>query len=321
MYRDFSACVAGRGGAGWCVTPSAGRVVAAGVSPTTMNQAEALASLAAAVAACVEAGLGVEVRVVAGIAAPEERQDGGGALSAAERARRYRSNRKARVTDSVTDRHETSRRHVTVVTGDYGGSSSGSGIVKSAEEAGKDPKESEKSGIPAEQKSLSEIARAGAIGELFVTETVTKTVTGDVTRNQRSEPRADIAEVFDFWRSETGRTRSRLDPKRARRIAARIGEGSTVDELKAAIRNRRNDPFLMGQNDTGRVYDGIETLLRDAAQVERLCALAAPGRVLATARRPFNNGSTVTQGELMERARRIAEEEDRKAKTLEVAAE
>ena len=82
--------------------------------------------------------------------------------------------------------------------------------------------------------------------------------------------------VFDAWRRETGHNGSRLDRKRQKRIEARLREGFTPEDLIAAITNHRNDPFLMGKNDTGRVYDGIETLLRDAAQVERLRALTTP---------------------------------------------
>ena len=112
--------------------------------------------------------------------------------------------------------------------------------------------------------------------------------------------------VFDFWRAETGHERAKLDPKRRRRIAARLREGFTVEELQEAIRNRRNDPFLMGQNDTGRVYDGLETLLRDAAQVERLRDLKTPPR--ASSRNGAPSGSMAQYVE-----RRIREVEARAA--------
>jgi hypothetical protein len=82
--------------------------------------------------------------------------------------------------------------------------------------------------------------------------------------------RSFVRTVFDAWQEDTGHHRTILDRKRARRILARKREGFTTERLILAITNRRNDPFLMGENDTGRVYDDIETLLRDAAQVERL---------------------------------------------------
>lgn len=90
-------------------------------------------------------------------------------------------------------------------------------------------------------------------------------------------PRA-VLDVFEFWRTDTGRQRTKLDSKRKARIAARLREGFTVGDLCEAIRNRRNDRWLMGLDDSPRVYDGLETLLRDAAQVERLRDLKSPQR-------------------------------------------
>ena len=88
--------------------------------------------------------------------------------------------------------------------------------------------------------------------------------------------KADARRVFEAWKQDTGHYRAVADEKRLRRIVARLREGFTPEELIAAISHRHHDPFLMGQNDTGKVYDGLETLLRDAAQVERLRDLAAP---------------------------------------------
>ncbi len=85
-----------------------------------------------------------------------------------------------------------------------------------------------------------------------------------------------VARVWEAWRQDTGHHRASLDPKRKRRIEARLREGFTPERLILAITNRRNDPFLMGQNPTGRLFDGLDTLLRDAAQVERLEALTEP---------------------------------------------
>jgi hypothetical protein len=116
-----------------------------------------------------------------------------------------------------------------------------------------------------------------------------------------------VERVFDAWRSEVNSPRSRLDRKRSARIRSRLAEGFSPEDLMQAIRNRRNDPFLMGRNDTGRVYDGIETLLRDAAQVERLMALTAPLKSAVV------NGSKNAAASLLDRARRITEEEQRAA--------
>jgi hypothetical protein len=97
-------------------------------------------------------------------------------------------------------------------------------------------------------------------------------------KRTRSKPNPDVAKVFDAWKQDTGHHRAKLDQKRTSRIKARLREGFTAEELIQAIAHRRNDPFLMGENDTGRVYDGIQTLLRDSEQVERLLGLTRPQR-------------------------------------------
>jgi len=82
---------------------------------------------------------------------------------------------------------------------------------------------------------------------------------------------AKVQEVFEFWKQDTGHTSAKLDDKRSNRIKARL-QDFTVDQLKTVVRNRKNDPWLMGIT-SDRVYDGIETLFRDVAQVERLLEL------------------------------------------------
>ena len=114
--------------------------------------------------------------------------------------------------------------------------------------------------------------------------------------------RSDIMRVFEFWKANTDHGRAVLDRKRSSRIAARMRDGFTPERLMVAIANRRNDPFLMGANDTGRVYDGIETLLRDAAQVERLEVLTSPVTRPVTPRSPPQTPASM----LAERARRMA---------------
>lgn len=88
---------------------------------------------------------------------------------------------------------------------------------------------------------------------------------------RRAEPDSRVLEVFEFWRADTTKPKAKLDMKRKARIQARLRDGFSVDELKQAIRNRRHDPWLMGEDPRSpRVFDGLETLLRDTAQVERL---------------------------------------------------
>jgi hypothetical protein len=99
----------------------------------------------------------------------------------------------------------------------------------------------------------------------------------DMSTSGKSQP-SDARRVFDFWVEDTGHKRAKFVSKRRTRIEARLREKYTVKELCQAIRNRRNDSHLMGQNDRGTVYDGISTLLRDGEQVERLRDLTKPGK-------------------------------------------
>lgn len=101
-----------------------------------------------------------------------------------------------------------------------------------------------------------------------------------VTDRQRTDARW----VFEVWKQDTGHHRAVLDRKREARIRARLRDGFTREQLRDAIQHRRNSLHLMGQNETGTVYDGIETLLRDAAQVERLLRLTEPEKPRRLAR-------------------------------------
>lgn len=87
------------------------------------------------------------------------------------------------------------------------------------------------------------------------------------------QPEPDPVEVvFGAWRDKWS-PKSRLDDKRRKRIEARLAEGYDVQTLIDAITNAERDPFLMGENPQGKKYTGLETLLRDASQVDRLASL------------------------------------------------
>lgn len=79
-----------------------------------------------------------------------------------------------------------------------------------------------------------------------------------------------VNEVFDFWVAETKRdpARYRLTADRRTRIAARLKDGYSVDDLKSSIRGYATDPFHSGQNNRGRRYDDIPTILKSGAKVD-----------------------------------------------------
>ena len=91
----------------------------------------------------------------------------------------------------------------------------------------------------------------------------------------------EITEVLEHWRSRGYHSRPVADlPDRRARIRERLAEGLDGATLKAALDGASLDDWLMGRDPKSpRIFKGIETLLRDAAQVERLahtwdCAIA-----------------------------------------------
>jgi len=88
----------------------------------------------------------------------------------------------------------------------------------------------------------------------------------------KPEPVATVARrVFEAWKLDTGHHRANPDAKRLRRIEARLRDRFTEQDLLDALEGRHSDPWLMGTDPKStRVFDDIDTLFRDAAQVERL---------------------------------------------------
>lgn len=94
--------------------------------------------------------------------------------------------------------------------------------------------------------------------------------------------------VFSHWQAEHHHPNSKLDDKRRKRIKARLAEGFTADDLCRAISGAKGDSWLMGKNPSKKRYDGIDTLLRDAAQVERLRDLSGDEHAMAVAQGQYS---------------------------------
>lgn len=88
----------------------------------------------------------------------------------------------------------------------------------------------------------------------------------------QSARREQVAAVFDHWRITMDHPRSVLDDKRRRLIEARMKDGYSTDDLKAAITGCSRSPFHMGQNEQGTRYDGLELILRDGSKVDKFLA-------------------------------------------------
>ncbi len=95
---------------------------------------------------------------------------------------------------------------------------------------------------------------------------------------------AQVVEVLEHWAAKLYPGRKPLfDDKRRKRVKARLAEGFTVERLKRAIDGSLRDDFLMGRRDGSPKggYRDVATVLRDAAQVERLeamCPTPGPSR-------------------------------------------
>lgn len=102
--------------------------------------------------------------------------------------------------------------------------------------------------------------------ELRVKELRIKNPTGSLSSLGNSTAKS-TKEVFEHWRS-TLKPRAKLDDKRRKKIAARLKEGFTAEQLKQVVDKAKLSPHHSGQNDRGRTYQDIHTIFRDAAQVE-----------------------------------------------------
>lgn len=77
--------------------------------------------------------------------------------------------------------------------------------------------------------------------------------------------------VFAYWAAKYGHDRALLDPKREKKIIARLAEcEDNVSDLLWALDGALKDDWIMGRDKhSTRKYDDIETILRDRAQIEK----------------------------------------------------
>lgn len=95
-----------------------------------------------------------------------------------------------------------------------------------------------------------------------------------------------VQTVWDTWRRSTGHQRAVLDDKRRKRIQRAL-KNFPLEDVTAAVQGWEHSPWHRGENPTGTVYDSIDTLLRDAAQIEKMrdCFLDGTARPEAAAAR------------------------------------
>jgi len=97
------------------------------------------------------------------------------------------------------------------------------------------------------------------------------------TINSTSKEEDICRVVFDAWSQVMKRPKAKYDLKRKKRIQARLSEGFTVEDLKQVPYGAAKSAWHMGENPTNTKYDDIDTIYRDATQVEKFLALARNG--------------------------------------------
>lgn len=93
----------------------------------------------------------------------------------------------------------------------------------------------------------------------------------DLADKHRKDPRVgQIAEVLEFWKERWGKARTKipLDGERAAKVRAQLKIGRTVPELKLAIEGVAYSPHHMGENEGGKVYVDLVTILRSERTTE-----------------------------------------------------
>lgn len=122
----------------------------------------------------------------------------------------------------------------------------------------------------------------------LIPDTEEKPTVEDKPPTDRTE-KAQVVEVFDYWRQVMGHKTSKLDAKREKAIRARLKNGYTVGNLCTAIDGCKLDPWSQGANDRNTVFDDIELICRDGPKVDKFIAIAGRGQKTA---RPANTQGT-----------------------------
>lgn len=81
-------------------------------------------------------------------------------------------------------------------------------------------------------------------------------------------PQKDINEIFAYWQKVMDHPSAKLLPVRSRKIAARLREGYTVEQIMSAIDGCKASPFHQGRNEYSAVYDDLTLICRDGSKLE-----------------------------------------------------
>lgn len=83
--------------------------------------------------------------------------------------------------------------------------------------------------------------------------------------------------LFHYWLERTGRNpnQNRLNTSRRSKVKARLRDGYSVEQLRAAIDGIAATPFYTGDNDRGQRYDTFDFIMRSGENIEKGIELAA----------------------------------------------
>lgn len=98
------------------------------------------------------------------------------------------------------------------------------------------------------------------------------------------EAPTDVAKgLVNYWRERVpGRKKSRVTAKRVKKVQARLKDGFSPKEIRAAIDALAKSPFHNGENDRSTLYNDIELICRNTEKLEHW--------VLVANRRPSSGG-------------------------------
>jgi len=78
----------------------------------------------------------------------------------------------------------------------------------------------------------------------------------------------DEQAVFDYWKGRMKKKGARFTPQRRSKVQARLKDGFQVSDLKRAVDGCAMNPWNNGA-ETGKVYDDLELICRNATKVEQ----------------------------------------------------
>lgn len=80
----------------------------------------------------------------------------------------------------------------------------------------------------------------------------------------RDELTIQMDDIFNFWCATMKKgAGTKFTDDRKKAVKRTLKDGYTVNDIKQAITNCRNNPFNMGQNDSGTVYNDLELICRN----------------------------------------------------------